>query len=317
MSLAVPVPRPLPGRPAEHSPAQHVQMDVVHRLARACIHVEHSAVAFFVDIRLHSKFLGHLEHLADERAVSRLQIIQCRNVLLGHHQEMNGSLRPKILKCYDEVVLMHKVRGCFVLNDSAKKTRLLHGFNLALLGVILCTTFLAGTSILQSPAPTDSSAVNRTELLSYEGQTVSSVEVAGRPDISIEEYSLRARMRMAAVRSGKTYSLRTLRRAVDYLQGRLQGESHLAAQVKLIGADYNPQTNRADITIEVQRCPIVHARVEGAHLWPWTKHKLLPIYQQNGLAPEMIQEGRQNLLSAACVIKTGASRSMLRIRKTW
>jgi len=191
---------------------------------------------------------------------------------------------------------MHKVRGCFVLNDSAKKTRLLHGFNLALLGVILCTTLLAGTSILQNPAPTDSSAVNRTELLSYEGQTVSSVEVAGRPDISIEEYSLRARMRMAAVRSGKTYSLRTLRRAVDYLQGRLQGESHLAAQVKLIGADYNPQTNRADITIEVQRCPIVHARVEGAHLWPWTKHKLLPIYQQNGLAPEMIQEGRQNLL---------------------
>src|SRR6266516_3928937 len=157
------VPWSLPGRPAEHSPAQHVQMDVVHRLAGPCIHVEHSAVAFFVDIRLHSKFLGNLEHLADERAVLRLQIIQCRNVLLGHHQEMNGSLRPKILKCNDEVVLMHKVRGCFVLNDSAKKTRLLHGFNLALLGVILCTTLLAGTSILQNPAPTDSSAVNRTD----------------------------------------------------------------------------------------------------------------------------------------------------------
>src|SRR5438876_8309793 len=146
MSLAVAVPWSLPGRPAEHSPAQHVQMDVVHRLASACIHVEYSAVAFFVDIRLHGKFLGNLEHLADERAVLRLQIIQCRNVLLGHHQEMNGSLRPKILKCYDEVVLMHKVRGCFVLNDSAKKTRLLHGFNLALLGVILCTTLLAGNS---------------------------------------------------------------------------------------------------------------------------------------------------------------------------
>src|SRR6266581_2751886 len=160
MSLAVAVPWSLPGRPAEHSPAQHVQMDVVHRLASACIHVEYSAVAFFVDIRLHSKFLGDLEHLADERAVLRLQIIQCRNVLLGHHQEMNGSLRPKILKCYDEVVLMHKVRGCFVLNDSAKKTRLLHGFNLALLGVILCTTLLAGTSIFQNPAPTASSAVN-------------------------------------------------------------------------------------------------------------------------------------------------------------
>ncbi|PYR88557.1 MAG: hypothetical protein DMG19_08605 [Acidobacteria bacterium] len=86
---------------------------------------------------------------------------------------------------------------------------------------------LAGTSILQSPAPTDSSAVNRTELLSYEGQTVSSVEVAGRPDISIEEYSLRARMRMAAVRSGKTYSLRTLRRDhADRLGKKLNHQSN-------------------------------------------------------------------------------------------
>src|SRR5207244_11068631 len=90
--------------------------------------------------------------------------------------------------------------------------------------------------------------------------------------------------------------LKTLERASDYLEGRLKGESHLAAQVKLIGANYNPQTNRADITFEVHTGPIVHAQVQGAHLWPWTKHKLLPIYQQNGLAPEMIQEGRQNLL---------------------
>src|SRR5207237_1968207 len=109
-------------------------------------------------------------------------------------------------------------------------------------------------------------------------------------------HSLRARLRMAAVRTGKAYSLRTLERASDYLEGRLKGESHLAAQVKLIGANYNPETNRADITFEVQTGPIVHAQVEGAHLWPWTKHKLLPIYNKNGLAPEMIQEGRQNLL---------------------
>jgi len=82
---------------------------------------------------------------------------------------------------------MHKVRRCFAFNDSAKKTCLLHGFNLALLRVILCTTLLASASTLQNPSPTDSSAVKRTELLSYEGQTVSSVELAGRPDLDIGE----------------------------------------------------------------------------------------------------------------------------------
>jgi outer membrane protein assembly factor BamA len=109
-------------------------------------------------------------------------------------------------------------------------------------------------------------------------------------------HSLRARIRMSAVRSGKSYSLKTLQRGTDYLRSRLQGENHLAAQVKLIGANYNPTTNLADITFEVQPGPIIHAKVEGAHLWSWNKHKLLPIYEQNGLAPEMIQEGRQNLI---------------------
>ena len=84
---------------------------------------------------------------------------------------------------------MHKVRGCFAFDNSAKKTRLLHGFNLALLGVMLCTTLLAGAKPIQNPSPTDSSTVKRTELLSYEGQTISSVELAGRPDVNVEEFT--------------------------------------------------------------------------------------------------------------------------------
>jgi outer membrane protein insertion porin family len=393
--------------------------------------------------------------LSYERSILRHQIIQCRNVLLRHDQEVDRSLWPKVLERHDEVVFMHKVRWCLAFYDPAKQTRLLHGFNLALLGVLLCTTLLAGAKPQQNPDPGGGTgAVKRTELLSYEGQIISSVELAGRPDLDVEElraplpvhagdafsaekieqsiadlkrsgqfqeigldlrpeldgvrvmfilrpavyfgiyefpgadrfpytrllqasnyvsqepyspvdirkatdtlvqffqrngffeatvqpeiqtdkinglanvkfkvtlnrqakfgelvissrqpdetghvkdilHSLRARIRMAAVRPGKAYSLKTLERAVDFLQGRLQKENHLAAQVQLIGANYNPQTNRADITFDVQPGPIVHAQVQGAHLWSWTKHKLLPIYQQNGLAPEMIQEGRQNLL---------------------
>src|SRR6266446_2324004 len=178
----------LPGRPAKHASAKNVQMKVIYRLARARVHVEHRAISLLVDIGLHCKFLGNLEHLADERIIFRYHIIQSRDVLLGHDQKMNWRLRPQILKCHDEVVFMHKVRGCLAFDDSAKKTRLLHGFNLAL-GVMLCTTLLAGAKPIQNPAPTDSSTVKRTELLSYEGQTISSVELAGRPDVNVEEFT--------------------------------------------------------------------------------------------------------------------------------
>ena len=141
----------LSGRPTKHSPTQDVQMDVVDRLPGARVHVEYRAIALFVDIRLHRQFLGNLKHLANQRTVLRQQVIQCRNMLLGHHQEMNGRLRPKIFECHDEVIFMHKVRGCFAFNDSAKKTCLLHGFNLALLGAILCTTLLATPTPSKTP----------------------------------------------------------------------------------------------------------------------------------------------------------------------
>ena len=44
-------------------------------------------------------------------------------------------------------------------------------------------------------------------------------------------HSLRARMRMAAIRNGKKYSLNTLQNATQYLEGRLAKEHHLAARV--------------------------------------------------------------------------------------
>jgi outer membrane protein insertion porin family len=110
-------------------------------------------------------------------------------------------------------------------------------------------------------------------------------------------HSTLARLRLSAIRAGKTYKLKTLQRATHYLETRLNKQGHLAAQIRLIGAQYNPETNRADITFNVNAGPIVYAKVEGAHLWPWTKRKLLPIYQGVGVDQEVIQEGRQNLVS--------------------
>lgn len=109
--------------------------------------------------------------------------------------------------------------------------------------------------------------------------------------------SLRARLRGSSIRPGKTYKIRTLENATQYLNGALTGQGFLGAEVKLIGAEYDPTTNRADIAFGVETGPHVQVRVEGTHLWPWTRTKLLPIYEQAGLGPEIIQEGRQNLQS--------------------
>jgi len=109
--------------------------------------------------------------------------------------------------------------------------------------------------------------------------------------------SFMARLRSAAIRRGKKYSQPTLSNASKYLESTLAKKDYLGAVVKLVGANYDPATNRADIIFHVQTGPPIHVKVEGAHLWSWTRHKLLPVYQQLGVDQELIQEGRQNLVS--------------------
>ncbi len=109
--------------------------------------------------------------------------------------------------------------------------------------------------------------------------------------------SFLARLRGSALRPGKTFKLKTLQNATQYLEDALTKQDHLAAKVQLIGANYNRDTNRADISFHVEPGPLVHVEVQGAHLWPWTRKKLLPVYAQIGVDPELIQEGRQNLIS--------------------
>jgi outer membrane protein insertion porin family len=110
-------------------------------------------------------------------------------------------------------------------------------------------------------------------------------------------HSIMARLHGSAIRPGKTYKMKTLQNATRYIENALSGQGHLAAKVRLIGANYKPETNRADVSFQVQTGPIVHVKVLGAHIWSWDKSKLLPVYAQIGVDQELIQEGRQNLVS--------------------
>jgi outer membrane protein assembly factor BamA len=106
-----------------------------------------------------------------------------------------------------------------------------------------------------------------------------------------------ARVRGAAIRAGKSYSLRRIQNATQYLESQLINRDYLGSRVQMAGAEYDPSTHRADVQFEVTPGVKAHVIVEGAHLWGRTRKKLLPIYQIAGLDPELIQESRENLIS--------------------
>ncbi len=106
-----------------------------------------------------------------------------------------------------------------------------------------------------------------------------------------------ARLRGAQLKRGKTYSSRKIQLATTYLQSALAKQQRLAAEVKFVTADYHPETNLADVTFHVKPGPKVKVRITGGHIWPWDKKKLLPIFAENSIDEDLVQEGQQNLHS--------------------
>ncbi len=127
--------------------------------------------------------------------------------------------------------------------------------------------------------------------------TINGATPAETKDLVGDLHSIWARLKGAAIRPGKSFKLKTIQNATQWVENDLNSEGHLAAQVELAGAEYHRDTNRADIHFNVNPGPVVHVKVQGIHLWPWTKRSQLPVLQQAGVNPELIQEGRQNLLS--------------------
>jgi outer membrane protein assembly factor BamA len=109
--------------------------------------------------------------------------------------------------------------------------------------------------------------------------------------------TLFARVRGAAVRQGKIYHRGTLNRAARYLQSTLESRGYLSAEVKLAGAEYHADTNRADIHFKITAGERARVQVAGAHVWGHTQKSLLPVYQGVGVDQETVQEGVQALIS--------------------
>ena len=121
--------------------------------------------------------------------------------------------------------------------------------------------------------------------------------VSGDAQLKSRLTTLLARLHGAAIREGKPYHRSALNRAARYLQSTLAKQGFLGAQVKLAGAEYHADTNRADIHFTIQTGDKTHVQIAGAHLWVHTQKTLLPVYQGVGVDEETVTEGQQALSS--------------------
>ena len=91
--------------------------------------------------------------------------------------------------------------------------------------------------------------------------------------------------------------LKKLTAATAFLQQQLGSQHFLAARVKLVSTLYNPETNRTDIRYDITQGPRIEIKLAGAHVWGRTQKKLIPMYQENTVDPDLVNEGAQDLTS--------------------
>ncbi len=114
--------------------------------------------------------------------------------------------------------------------------------------------------------------------------------------------SLRATARGASLKPGKSYSPKRIDSAMAVMKRDLANQHRLASKVHFDQSHYHPDTNHADIIIEAQPGPIVRVRVQGAKLsWlPFLRgrqmKKLIPIFSEGTVDPDLVEEGRRNLI---------------------
>ncbi len=131
---------------------------------------------------------------------------------------------------------------------------------------------------------------------------IGKIEIIGPDEAEVKELkgalrSIRARLHGANLKEGKPYDSDHLQAATRFLQDFLGKQNHLAARVRMSQPTYDPASNRAGLRWRVTLGPEVLISVEGAKISGRTLRTLVPIYEENSFDQDLVQEGKQKLIS--------------------
>jgi len=116
------------------------------------------------------------------------------------------------------------------------------------------------------------------------------INVSGDPGISEQEVSSIARLE-----PGSQVTADRVNQALRRLRKHYQSEGRLEAQVVLTERKYHPENSLLDYSFEINRGPLVFVRVEGAKLSEGKIKKLVPVYEENAVDDDLLNEGARNI----------------------
>ena len=102
---------------------------------------------------------------------------------------------------------------------------------------------------------------------------------------------------VAKMRSGDYVTVQRVSRALDRLRKKYQKQDRLLSQVAISSRTYRPESNTVDYAFDIQPGPRVEITVEGFKISRNQLKKNVPVYEENALDDDLLNEGRRNLLN--------------------
>jgi outer membrane protein insertion porin family len=104
-----------------------------------------------------------------------------------------------------------------------------------------------------------------------------------------------ARLKTVSLKTGQKYSEPHITKAIPFMQDHLRTDNQLPPTIRLASANYDPDTNKVDVTFNVIPGPKVSVEVAGAPVSKKTIRKLIPIYEEGSVDQDLVDEGERNL----------------------
>ncbi|MBV9183895.1 MAG: hypothetical protein JO356_21530, partial [Acidobacteria bacterium] len=100
---------------------------------------------------------------------------------------------------------------------------------------------------------------------------------------------------VAHLHPGDTVTAQTTSTAIDKIRKKYQQQDHWLVQVTIQSAQYQEKINAVDYTLVLVEGPLVEIRVEGFRMGKSTIRRNIPVYEENALDDDLLNEGTRNL----------------------
>ena len=120
---------------------------------------------------------------------------------------------------------------------------------------------------------------------------IGEVKVSGHSAFSADQVQEIARMQ-----SGERVTAARITNSLQRLRKKFQKQQRVLAQVSIAGQKYHPESNAVDYEYVIEPGPVVIVYARGFHIGRGTLRRQVPIYEENAVDDDLLNEGKRNIL---------------------